>query len=87
MVQSLIPAHASWQRWASLSDYLPLLAEGCPDVFLDAVEREPVCIGLKALLQLSKAKRVACLVVQVFLAAYCGHSKSLRWESSLTVAH
>ena len=29
---------ANWERWASLSHHLPLLAEAAPDEFLDAVE-------------------------------------------------
>lgn len=34
-----ILADADWQRWASLTDLLPLLAEAAPEEFLDAVER------------------------------------------------
>lgn len=30
---------ADWQRWASLNDLLPLLAEASPEEFLDAVEK------------------------------------------------
>lgn len=33
-----ILADADWQRWASLNDLLPLLAEAAPGEFLDAVE-------------------------------------------------
>lgn len=32
-------ADADWQRWASLNDVLPLLAEAAPGEFLDSVER------------------------------------------------
>lgn len=32
-------ANADWKVWASIADYLPLLAEAAPGVFLDAVER------------------------------------------------
>ena len=34
----IILGDADWQRWASLLDLLPLLAEAAPDEFLDAVE-------------------------------------------------
>lgn len=34
-----ILADADWERWASLNDLLPLLAEGAPGEFLDAVEK------------------------------------------------
>lgn len=34
-----ILADADWQRWASLNDLLPLLAEAAPGEFLDAVEK------------------------------------------------
>lgn len=30
---------ADWERWASLDEHLPLLAEAAPDEFLDAVEK------------------------------------------------
>ena len=34
-----ILADADWERWASLNDLLPLLAEAAPGEFLDAVEK------------------------------------------------
>lgn len=34
-----ILANADWQRWASLNDLLPLLAEAAPGEFLDTVEK------------------------------------------------
>jgi len=34
-----ILADAGWERWASLNDLLPLLAEAAPGEFLDAVEK------------------------------------------------
>ncbi len=37
-VRSIL-ADADWQRWASLNDLLPLLAEAAPGEFLDAVEK------------------------------------------------
>lgn len=44
-------ANADWKVWASLSRHLPLLAEGAPDAFLEAVEvglsgHEPVLCRL-----------------------------------------
>lgn len=36
--QLLGAANEDWRLWASLSQYLPLLAEAAPDEFLDAVE-------------------------------------------------
>ena len=41
VVRSLL-SKASWERWASLSSHLPLLAEAAPDEFLRAVESAPV---------------------------------------------
>lgn len=38
IVVQRILADADWQLWASLNDVLPLLAEGAPNDFLDAVE-------------------------------------------------
>lgn len=38
LVVRAILAGADWQRWASLNDLLPLLAEAAPGEFLDAVE-------------------------------------------------
>lgn len=35
-----ILAAADWKRWASISPLLTLLAEACPDAFLQAVERD-----------------------------------------------
>lgn len=37
-VRSIL-ADADWQRWASLNDLLPLLAEAAPGEFLDAIEK------------------------------------------------
>jgi hypothetical protein len=31
-------ANADWRLWASLDDVIPVLAEACPDIFLQAVE-------------------------------------------------
>src|SRR6185295_17900704 len=38
VVRNALPPDASWQRWASLGDTLPLLAEAAPDVVLEAAE-------------------------------------------------
>ncbi|MEA2633805.1 MAG: hypothetical protein QOH92_572 [Chloroflexota bacterium] len=51
IVQQLLDRAASWQAWASVSSYLPLLGEACPDRTLEAVERtlegeEPLVLKL-----------------------------------------
>jgi hypothetical protein len=79
VVQSLLPAHASWQRWASLSDYLPLFAEACPDVFLNAIKRD--LDGAKALLQLFK-QGSGLLGGSNPLAGLLWALETLAWESS-----
>jgi len=38
IVHQLLKVDADWQRWASLADLLPTLAEAAPDIFLSAVE-------------------------------------------------
>jgi transcriptional regulator with XRE-family HTH domain len=42
VVEKLLSQGASWQRWASLSDFLPILAEASPEEFLKAVENDLV---------------------------------------------
>ena len=80
VVQSVMPAHASWQRWASLSDYLPLFAEACPEVFLDAVERD--LRGSKALIQLFKQEG-GLLSGSSSLTDLLWAFETLAWKSSL----
>jgi len=52
MVRRLLDAaNADWRVWASLSNYLPLIAEATPDEFLDAVDsglsgEEPVLLKM-----------------------------------------
>ena len=38
IVQKLLPEGAKWQRWASLGDVLPLIAEAAPEILLAAAE-------------------------------------------------
>lgn len=38
IVDHLLKVDADWQRWASLADLLPTLAEAAPDVFLSTIE-------------------------------------------------
>lgn len=40
IVAKVLPENASWKRWASLGDLLPLLVEASPKIFLQAVERD-----------------------------------------------
>ncbi len=40
IVRDLLPKGTAWERWASLSPFLPLFAEAAPGEFLDAVERD-----------------------------------------------
>ena len=40
VVEKLLSEEASCQRWASLSDLLPILAEASPEIFLESVERD-----------------------------------------------
>ena len=40
IVTHLLPPNATWHRWASLDRFLPLLAEGAPAPFLQAVKKE-----------------------------------------------
>lgn len=40
VVEKLLSETASWKRWASLSDLLPILAEASPKAFLKSVERD-----------------------------------------------
>jgi len=38
VVGAILPEGASWRRWASLGNLLPLLAEAAPETFLGAIE-------------------------------------------------
>ena len=40
IVHRILDGNPGWQRWASLRNQLPLLAEAAPDAFLDAIESE-----------------------------------------------
>ncbi len=40
VVKAVIPKDANWKRWASISSWLPLLAEASPDGFLATVEQD-----------------------------------------------
>jgi hypothetical protein len=40
LIRALLPKGAGWQRWATLAEHLPLIAEASPDAFFDAVEAD-----------------------------------------------
>ncbi|MEQ9618879.1 MAG: helix-turn-helix transcriptional regulator [Deltaproteobacteria bacterium] len=40
VIEKLLAKDARWQRWASLSDLLPILAEASPDAFLKSLDRD-----------------------------------------------
>jgi hypothetical protein len=40
VVNALLPAGCTWQRWASLGDVLPLLIEAAPDIVQMAIEND-----------------------------------------------
>ncbi len=40
VVRRLLENNVAWKQWASLSSYLPALAEASPEAFLDAVESD-----------------------------------------------
>ena len=40
VVRTIVPENATWQRWATLSRFLPLLVEASPDVLLDRFEKD-----------------------------------------------
>jgi len=40
VVSKIVPENATWQRWASLSSFLPLLVEASPDVLLSKFEKD-----------------------------------------------
>jgi hypothetical protein len=40
VVRSIVPENSTWQRWATLSKFLPLLVEASPDVLLDRFEKD-----------------------------------------------
>jgi len=42
VVRTIVPENATWQRWATLSKFLPLLVEASPDVLLDRFEKDLV---------------------------------------------
>jgi len=68
-------ANDDWRVWASVSYYLPLLAEASPEVFLDSIEKglsdnNPVC-----LIFFPKRKIRSSAIRHI--RDFCGHSKDL----------
>ena len=80
LIEEILPADATWQRWTSLSKLLPTLAEASPDSFLQAVEND---LGKReaALAKLFEvADRSAAVSFENFHAGLLRALEVLAWE-------